>query len=63
MYRRQIPVTRFVTVIILMALLILAGPTPRVYADAGIPGWRRLRWRTSGCGGLVGGAVVVLRGA
>ena len=41
MCHRPIPVTRSLTVIILIALLLFAGLTPGAYADAGIPGWRQ----------------------
>jgi hypothetical protein len=41
MYHRQMPITRSLTAIILTALLLFAGLTPRARADAGVPGWRQ----------------------
>ena len=58
MYHRQIPVTRSLTAIILIALLVLMGLTPRAHADAGVPGWRQSN--LSGFGNSNNGAVSAL---
>ena len=58
MYHRQFPVTRFLMVIILIALLLLAGLTPRARADVGVPGWRQSN--LSGFGNSNNGAVSTL---